>query len=90
MYSYGSRTIILICTKLLHVYAFREGRDFRNVNIPKRVRVPMRVVPVARKIRIVEERHQERSYLFRRTGYRNEEGYSPENCPGFESMLFVV
>jgi hypothetical protein len=50
----------------------------------------MRVVPVARKIRIVEERHQERSYLFRRTGCRNEEGYSPENCPGFESMLLVV
>jgi hypothetical protein len=66
-----SPTINLVLVILIHlpetssgeatIDSLRPRRDFRKVKTPKMswVRVPVRAVPVARKLSTIEERHQE-------------------------------
>jgi hypothetical protein len=56
--------------------------------IPKNlfwVRVPVKVVSLARKPSKIEELCQDQSCLFRRQDYKNEET-TTKICPGFESQ----
>jgi hypothetical protein len=48
---------------------FQKGKNSEK-KVPW-VRVPVRVVSVARKLRTIEERRQDQSCLFRREDYRN-------------------
>jgi hypothetical protein len=60
---------------------FWEGQNSEKLSW---VPVPVRAVPVARKLSTIEERRQDQSCLFRSGNYKNK-GHNPENCPGFES-----
>jgi hypothetical protein len=67
--------------KTWHAYFLRPGRDFRKVKTPGEVtwvRVPVRAVPVVRKLSKIEERRQDQSCLRRRGDYRDE-GQNHEN-----------
>jgi hypothetical protein len=79
MFAYSSRTDAQICTKR-SMLILKPKRDFRKVKTPEkapRIRVPVGVVPVARKLSTLEERRQDQNCLFRRGDYRNK-GHNPE------------
>jgi hypothetical protein len=65
----------------------KPGRYFWKVKIPKVswVRVPMKMVSVARKLSTIEERRQDQICLFQRGDYKTE-AVIPNICPGFESQ----
>jgi hypothetical protein len=71
---------------------FRRGDNINTGNNPKRlfwVRVAVKVDPVVRKKKKIEEQHQDRSCLLRRGDHRNE-GHDLEKCVLGSSSIVMV
>jgi hypothetical protein len=78
MFEHSSRTDV---HQTWHAYFLWPESDFRMVKTPEKVpsvRVPARVIPVAQKLGMMQERRQDESCWLQREYYRNE-GQNPEN-----------
>jgi hypothetical protein len=91
--TYSSRRDAPICTKISMLNPWGQEKILERLNSRKVswIQVLVRAIPLARKLSMLEEQHQDHSCLFRRGYYRNE-GQNPENlsCVRFPVKIVSV